>query len=273
MKELRDLFQKAASKQWFPGTATMTEVIERMSDSDGDIPASQIVNIDLETDIVSKAVLQVGNVDLEGQKVVDCLTKLAETEPSSSTLSSLTAYRQMKHMKRVRGYFTEDGTLTAKKVVGKLQESGIDNGTIFLSWASWSFDLSHLRAWLETEGFDGVLPGDGKLCLLLKEFRSNVKRVIGTTCFRGRRFPLSLSVVFLLLFGETHPLADRNHHALVDAKQLALMAKIFVDLCKPPGKRVHWSGTEVKGLGSGKRQRALEDYFSSTRPKSKARLS
>lgn len=160
----------------------------------------------------------------------------------------------MKHSKRVRGYLTEDGTLPAKKVVERLQDRSIDNKTISLSWTSWCFDVFYLRAWLEGEE--------------LKEFRSNVKRAIGTTCFRGR-LPLSLPVVFLFLFGETHSLAGRNHNALVDAKQLALMAKIFVDLCKTPGKRVHWGGTEVKGLGSGKRQRALEDYVSPARAKNK----
>ena len=29
-------------------------------------------------------------------------------------------------------------------------------------------------------------------------------------------------------------LSGHNHHALVHAQQLALMARLFIDLCKPP---------------------------------------
>ncbi|KAJ5606395.1 hypothetical protein N7510_009176 [Penicillium lagena] len=89
------------------------------------------------------------------------------------------------------------------------------------------------------------------------EFRMNVSRVIGRTCYQGRRFPLSLPVLFLLLFEENHPLSGHNHHALADTQHLALMAKLFVDLCKPLEERVLWQGSELKKLGSMKRQRSL----------------
>lgn len=68
--------------------------------------------------------------------------------------------------------------------------------------------------WTVTTAWWMWVPGVEKVCLLLKVLQSNVKRVIGTTCFRGRQFPLSLLVVVLLLFGDTHPLAGRNHHHL-----------------------------------------------------------
>jgi hypothetical protein len=47
----------------------------------------------------------------------------------------------------------------------------------------------------------------------------------------------------------------------VDAQQLALMAKLFIDVCKPLDERVLWQGSEIKKLGSGKRQQSLEGVF------------
>jgi hypothetical protein len=207
--------------------------------------------------------------------VLDCLTRYSEgvIAPSSSPLAVQISYQLKQFEKKVRALPSHDGTLDAKRVVGKLREIGISKQTIFLSWATWCFDLSHLREWLEAEGFHDVLPGNENVCLLLLEFRENVKRVLGRTCYRGRSFPLSLPVLFLLLFGEDHELSGRNHHALLDAQQLALMAKLFIDLCKPPDKRVFWQGSEIKKLGSGKRQRTLEESFPRMSSNKKARLS
>lgn len=58
----------------------------------GRYPVSQIANIDLEPDMVSKAVLQIGIVDLEGQKVVDCLSSL---RPRLSLLPRLFLHRPL----------------------------------------------------------------------------------------------------------------------------------------------------------------------------------
>lgn len=275
MKELKMLFVKAASKQWYPESKIIAEVMTRMeSDDKVKIPASEVVNIDLETNISSHEVLQVGLADLEGAKVLDCLTKYSEgiTAPPSSSLSAPLTWRQRAWKKKVRAYCTQDGTLGAKGVVRKLQEAGISKDTMFLSWASWHLDLVHLRDWLGEEGFHDVLPGNENMCLLLKEFRGNMKRVVGTTCYRRKSFPLSLPVLFLVLFGENHPLSGRNHHALIDAQQLALVAKLYMDLCKPPGKRVYWQESGVKMPGLWKRQRSMEEYFPSVGPNKKAKL-
>ncbi|KAJ5905265.1 uncharacterized protein N7473_002181 [Penicillium subrubescens] len=130
------------------------------------------------------------------------------------------------------------GILDAKGVVTKLNEYDITPNTMFVSWSSWHFDLSLLREWLDAEGHHNVLPNNKRLCLLSKKFRGNLERTIGKDCFRGCHFPLILPFVFPLLFGEDHCLTGRNHNALIDAQQLALMAIMFVDLCKPPEERV-----------------------------------
>jgi hypothetical protein len=272
--ELLSLFEKATSKQWHPKTEFMAKIIKRM-ESNGNIPASEVVNIDLEFGVRSREVLQIGLADLQGKGVLDCLTRYSEgiIAPSSSRLPTPASWPLMNHERNVRRLSTQNGSLNAKEIVRNLQEIGISNKTIFLSWADWGFDLSYLRDWLQEEGFHDVLPGDENLCLLLQEFRDNVKRVLGPTCFRGGRFPLSLSVVFLLLFGENHPLSGRNHHALVDAQQLALIAQVFNDLCKPPHERVYWRNSLIKMPGSGKRQRPLEEFFPSLSSNKKARLS
>ncbi|KAJ6149227.1 hypothetical protein N7471_000426 [Penicillium samsonianum] len=274
--ELRSLFEKAASEQWRPETEIMADLIMRMeSDSTADIRASEMVCIDLETNLFSREVLQIGLTDLEGRGVLDCLTEYGDGSiaPSSSRLSAPATWRQIEWKKKVKAYFTHDGTLDAKGVVEKLQYFGISNKPFFLSWASWCFDLSYLRDWLRQEGYRNVLPGDGNVWLLLSEFRKNVERAIGTTCYRDRGFPLSLPVVFTVLFGDNHPLSGRNHNALVDAQQLSLMARLFIDLCKAPDKRVHWQESGIKGLGMGKRQKLVEEYFPKESPKKKARAS
>lgn len=253
----------------------MAEVIRRVeSDSKAKILASEMVNIDMEANNSSHEVFQIGLADLEGEKVLDCLTIYSEgiIAPSSPSPYTLPDQWQQAHEEKVRAYSTENGKLDAKEVVRKLQEAGISNKTMFLSWASWHLDLVYLRDWLGEEGFHDVLPGNENMCLLLKEFQGNMKRVVGTTCHRGKRFPLSLPILFLLLFGENHPLSGRNHHVLVDAQQLTLVVKLYMDLCKPPGKRVYWQESGVKMPGSWKRQRSMEEYFSSVGPNKKAKL-
>jgi hypothetical protein len=190
--------------------------------------------------------------------------------PSSSRLLVQASYQLERFEKKVRALPSRHGTLDANRVVGKLREIGISKETIFLSWATWSFDLSHLRDWLEAEGFHFVLPGNENVCLILLEFRRNLGKFLGKACFRGRCFPLTLPVVFPVLFGVDHPLAWRNHHALVDAKQLVLMVKLYVDLCRSPDERVFWPTLDIAKLGPRKRQGQLEEYFT---PSKKPRLS
>jgi hypothetical protein len=47
MAKLKNLFKKAASEQWFPMTEIMAKVMKRVESDSTNIPASEIVNIDL----------------------------------------------------------------------------------------------------------------------------------------------------------------------------------------------------------------------------------
>ncbi|KAJ5203235.1 Threonyl/alanyl tRNA synthetase SAD [Penicillium cf. viridicatum] len=245
---------------------------ERRIESQPKIPASEVVNIDIEFTVFSREVLQIGLADMEGNKVLDCLTQYSEgvLAPSFSEnhLPVPPTSQQRAQKQKIKAYFTQDGTLNAKEVVEKLQEAGISKNTIFLSWTSWGFDLSYIRKWLEQEGFQDILPGNENVCLLYHEFRANLQRIMGKACHRGRAFPLKLPVVFPLLFSEEDPLSGRNHHALIDARQLCRMAKLFIDLCKPSGQRLG-----IDKLRSGKRQRRIEEFLSSVSLNKKPRSS
>jgi hypothetical protein len=151
------------------------------------------------------------------------------------------------------------GILDAKGVVAKLKEYDIKPDTMFVSWGSWHFDLSLLRGWLDAEGHHNVILSNQRLCLLLKEFQ----RSFGPT-WNGpsaRIVPLKLPFVFPLLFGEDHSLMERNHNALIDAQQLALMAILFVDLCKPPEELVVWNGSAAVDPWSPQKRQLLMDPF------------
>ncbi|CAI7568068.1 unnamed protein product [Penicillium glandicola] len=264
LEGLRELVSKAASSQWRPTTKLGAKIIEK-SDSEADIPASEVVNIDLEYSSSSHEVFQIGLANLKKEKILDCLTRYSEGIIMSSSSRCVPETWPLKqHKEKVKRYFTQDGTLGAKEVVGKLRKAGISEDTIFLSWSKTYVDLSYFREWLEQENFHDILPGDESVCLLLKEFRDNLDRELGTTCFQGKAFPLSLPVVFMVIF-EDDPLVGRNHHALVDAQQLAMMARLFIDLCKPPKEADLLDGIRSEDAGLEEtatigRVHALDEY-------------
>ncbi|KAJ6032016.1 hypothetical protein N7540_002748 [Penicillium herquei] len=103
-------------------------------------------------------------------------------------------------------------------------------------------DHGHLIDWLEKEEVSHNLPADGKVCMLYHEFKTNMKERIGDKCFKGRSFPLSLPFLSTLLF-PGHDLVGMNHDALADARQTAILQRLFLDLCKVPEKRVLFKGT------------------------------
>jgi hypothetical protein len=145
MAEHRKMFEKAASEQWFPVAEIMAKVIKRVESHSTDIPASEIVNIDLEFGPYSK-VLQIGLADLEGARVIDCLTRYSEgvIAPSSSRLLVQASYQLKRFEKKVRALPSRHGTLDANRVVGKLREIGISKKTIFLTWEIYDEEFSHL---------------------------------------------------------------------------------------------------------------------------------
>ncbi|KAJ5729925.1 uncharacterized protein N7483_004433 [Penicillium malachiteum] len=213
--------------------------LTQLDSSEADVLASQAVCIDLEFYPQSRKVIQVGIVDTKGERILDCFTKYSEKGKANlHSTSCWQAPKSSAHDKireeQIRRFYSKDGTLSAEEIADRLQKTGISRETIFLAWATRPFGLYYLRDWLDAEGFQNILPPDEKVCLILMEFRQNLREFLGSSCFRGGVFPATLPVIFMVAFGEDHPLAGKNHHALVDAKQLALLTQLFIDLCKPP---------------------------------------
>jgi hypothetical protein len=95
----------------------------------------------------------------------------------TSSLPAPETWAQKAREQKIRESFSQDGTLDAKGVAKRLREMGIFKKTMFISWASWCFNLSFLRDWLKDEDFSDVLPVDQNFCLLLQEYRVNLREI------------------------------------------------------------------------------------------------
>jgi hypothetical protein len=259
--ELKRLFSQAASEQWLP-VSKIAKVMKKETSEQNALPLARLVNIDLEFSFTHSEVFQVGLADIDGKCVLDCLPKYSKPPAARSSSSPAPlSFHQRMFGKKFKIMPSIHGTLDSKGVLAKLDKNGITPKTTFVSWASWHFDLSLLREWLEIEGHYDMLPNNEDLWLLLMEFRGNLERILGRKCFKGRRFPLKLPFLFPLLFGDDHLLAGRNHNAFVDAQQLALLTNLFLDLCKPLEERVIWKGSEARDLGSSHKRQFKLDFF------------
>ncbi|KAJ5107926.1 hypothetical protein N7456_004601 [Penicillium angulare] len=193
-----------------------------------------VVCIDLEASIRTGRVFQIGICDIRGERVLDCLTYLSEKEIAFTSMKQDQNRWNIEAIveRKARLRPSSQGKMSAAEVANKLRAIfPYPKKTIFISWAKWKFDLSHLRKWLEREGHYRVLPGDENCYLLMTDYRQNLDRILGKHTFEGGVFPLSLPNFFPTVVGKDHELTGRNHHALVDAKQLAFLVRRFVALC------------------------------------------
>lgn len=110
-----------------------------------------------------------------------------------------------------------------------------------MAWGASPFDVGYVREWLDTEGVDHSLPADDTVLLLYHEFKVNLSENLRSHCFKGRSFPLQLQVLFTVPY-QGHDLVGLNHDALVDARQLSMLVRLFIDLCKLPNERIIFKG-------------------------------
>lgn len=123
------------------------------------LPPALLVNIDLELSFTDREVLQIGLADMDGECVLDCLPKYSKPPAARSSSSPVPLYFQQRMFgKKFKLMLSIHGTLDSKGVLAQLDKHGITPTTTFVSWASWHFDLSLLREWLEIEGHHDVLP-------------------------------------------------------------------------------------------------------------------
>lgn len=117
------------------------------------------------------------------------------------------------------------------QIAAKLREAGITAETTILSWHQSYTDLVLLREFLQSGGYDDILPPNERCIRMIPQYRQHFPR-----SSTGKFFSARLDVLFPILFAG-HELVGRNHHALQDAQQLRLMALLLIELQKRPALR------------------------------------
>ncbi|KAH7165628.1 hypothetical protein EDB81DRAFT_877997 [Dactylonectria macrodidyma] len=214
----------------------------------GKSPASALRFVDLEYNIFTGRVFEIGMCDAYGTKTMDCRTLYGSEALRAISQKSSTADCDMDRMmmKSVQAHHCTQGSKTAKQIADELRRQGISQETYFIVWHFHTNDLSRLREWLESEG----------------EYGRNLR---GAKLPDDKRFPLTLPIIFPIMMGTDHVLAGKNHHALVDAQQLQCMMAIFRVLCLSPQNRPNgWLEQFLQDPSShraGLRQAMLESFW------------
>jgi hypothetical protein len=187
--------------------------------------------LDLEYSPVTRRVHEVGMCDAIGNVTIDSITRLSDAElkrTSSSNISNLGNIIATLHSNAIAHHQHSQAAMDAHQIATRLREEGVSPETTVIVWATnWS-DLRCLREWLEAEGYSGILPPDSHCVTMVQPFQDNLGKLPN-----GKRFPTSLPVLFPLLYGTSHELYGRNHHALADTLQLHLMFQALKQLCLP----------------------------------------
>ncbi|KAM5347039.1 hypothetical protein ACJ41O_010044 [Fusarium nematophilum] len=141
-----------------------------------------------------------------------------------------------------------------------------NDDTVFVTWHLSTLDLTALREWLEEEGQHSVLPPDDECVPVIQHFRGNLEAAKSSN---GRRFPVSLPVIFPVVMGTRHHLYGRNHHVAIDAQQLQCMVEVFNMLCKPSKDRPKGWLEQLRQAPdkTGLHQPAIEQFLNQAREK------
>lgn len=235
-EELERLLRCAMNKKWHPQLKMHTVLRLFNSIRDGDTDPSKLRFLDLEFNAQSKHVYEIGMCDANGIVTMDCLTKYA---PRPQVIASSVPEKRIAWLSRliqqsVQNHRCAHGWITARQVADMLRKQGVTPETWFVTWHLATSDLTALREWLEEEGEHGVLPPDDHCITAIQQFRVNLDSI---RLQGGKRFPLSLPVLFPVAMGTRHHLYGRNHHAAVDAQQLYHMVEMFNILCKSKSDR------------------------------------
>ncbi|KAF5603961.1 Threonyl alanyl tRNA synthetase SAD [Fusarium pseudocircinatum] len=230
----------------------------------GKSPASALGFVDLEYNIFTGRVFEIGMCDTYGTKTMDCRTLYGSEALRAISQTSSTADLNMDRMimSSVKAHYCTQGSRTAKQVADELKRQGISQEAYFIAWHFHTDDLSRLREWLESEGEYGVLPPNSQCIPLIPYFQRNLQ---GAKLSNNKRFPLTLPILFPIMMGTDHVLAGRNHHALVDAQQQQFMMAIFRVLCLSPQNRpdgwLEQFSQDPSSHRPGLRQAFLESFW------------
>lgn len=202
----------------------------------GKSPASALRFVDLEYNIFTGRVFEIGMCDAYGTKTMDCRTLYRSEALRAISQKSSTADCNIDRMmmKSVQVHHCTQGSKTAKQIADELRQQDISQETYFIVWHFHIDDLSRLREWLELEGEYRVLPSDFQCIPLIPYFQRNLP---GAKLPDDKRFPLTLPIIFPIIIGTDHILARKNHHTLIDMQQLQCIIAIFQVLCLSPQNR------------------------------------
>ena len=186
---------------------------------DGEIPSGRLIFLDIEYDVSSHRVHEVGMCDARGETIVDCFTSLSTAEWERTTLSpelqnDFIASFAVANRRAAKLRNHTHGFMNVHQLVQQVRNVGITPETVVIVWATNYRDLSSIRDWFEAEGYYNILPSDSNCVSMVQPFRTNIGKLPD-----GRRFPLRLEILFSLFYDNRHELSGRNHHALVDAQQ------------------------------------------------------
>lgn len=126
----------------------------------GKSPVSALRFVDLEYNIFTGRVFEIGMCDAYGTKTMDCRTLYGSKALRAISQKSSTADCNMDRMmmKSVQAHHCTQGPKTAKQIADELRRQGISQETYFIVWHFHTDDLSRLRERLESEGECGILP-------------------------------------------------------------------------------------------------------------------
>jgi len=250
--------QAATSHKWLADLKMQQVFREFDNILAGTMSPERIVFLDLEYDVHTYRVHEIGLCDALGNIIIDCFALLSDAEiqrtSGGPTWSKLNQAFSVIMRKTSKNRQHIHGAMDVHRLAEHLRNSGITPDTTVIVWATNYNDLRSLRSWLDAEGYRDIFPLDSKCVRMIHLFRKNLRKLLN-----GMPFPLRLPFLFPLFHGIHHELSGRNHHALVDAQQTRLMFQAFKALCTDVSeRRESWSFRDSAGVT----QNSITVYYS-----------
>ncbi|KAF2187476.1 hypothetical protein K469DRAFT_725428 [Zopfia rhizophila CBS 207.26] len=234
----RKTFESAARKQWvYP---PKYDIVRRCIDDilQNKRPSSDLVVLDDEYSNSSRQLWEIAMIEqISGDTLINTIVEHPNGVDHGSLEEDL-HLRLLSKMKAESVYSPSRGLsidrMDVHKIAATLRQKGISRDTIFLVWHKHPMDLRLLREFLESSGYDNILPPDENCISLIQLYRENLFKDVP----KDQWFWLRLEVVFPLMFPR-HDLVGLNHQALVDCQQTRLIYEGANQLCKPVEERGH----------------------------------
>jgi hypothetical protein len=256
--------QKIKCSRWKTLPAKPNPKLEEVLDIFGLILAGElrpetVIFLDLEYNLITRRIYEVGICDGFGNLVVDCFTQLSEQELRRTQVNSANSWFS-KNFKleevltfNLCRHKHNQSAMDVHDLIKEIKLRGITTDAKVVVWASTCSDLTYLTEWFAAEGYHDVLPPKKNCLTLVHPFRQLLDMFP-----EGKHFPARLPNLFPLFYSPRHQLSGRNHVAFIDALQTRLMLYAFRQLRVPHTARdKNWKMTEDE---IGDRQASLFEF-------------